>query len=262
MHILLIYFITIFLSNTIGAISGMGGGVIIKPVLDFIGYHSLSSITFYSSVAVFTMSISSTYKQYQNGIQIDLKKASGISLGSLLGGIIGDRLLSWALTMAPSQGNVQIIQYIIMLVTLVLVLVYNQFSTYHLSFSAISMFFLVGIVLGILSTFLGIGGGPINVACLIFFFGMDIKAATVYSIVTIFFSQLAKLVNIGTSTGFGGFDLTLLWSIIPAALLGGYVGGLLSKKLSDQRVAQLYSLVVFLVILLNVYNLWITLGKV
>lgn len=29
-----IYFIVIILANTVGAISGMGGGVIIKPVLD------------------------------------------------------------------------------------------------------------------------------------------------------------------------------------------------------------------------------------
>ncbi len=57
----------------------MGGGVIIKPILDFLGFHSLSSIAFYSSVAVFVMSISSTYKQYQNGIYIDWRKAISIS---------------------------------------------------------------------------------------------------------------------------------------------------------------------------------------
>lgn len=262
MKILLIYFMTIFLSNTIGAISGMGGGVIIKPVLDFIGYHSLNSITFYSSIAVFTMSISSTYKQYQNGIQLDLKKAGGISVGSLLGGMVGDRLLSIALANTASQGNVQIIQYVLMLATLVLVLVYNQFFTVHFSFSSSSIFFLVGIVLGILSTFLGIGGGPINVACLMFFFGMEMKEATVYSIVTIFFSQLAKLVTIGMTTGFAGFDLSFLWVIIPAALLGGYAGGLFSKQLSEKRVAQLYSVVVLFVILLNVYNLWLTWGNI
>ncbi len=58
------------------------------------------------------------------------------------------------------------------------------------------------------------------------------------------------------TTGFAVFDLTMFLAIIPAALFGGYVGGLFSKKLSQQRVAQIYSLVVFLVILLNMYNLW------
>ena len=50
----LIYFIVIILANSVGAVSGMGGGVIIKPVFfDSLGFHSLSAITFYSSVAVF-----------------------------------------------------------------------------------------------------------------------------------------------------------------------------------------------------------------
>ncbi|WP_229677508.1 sulfite exporter TauE/SafE family protein [Enterococcus wangshanyuanii] len=234
----------------------MGGGVIIKPALDFLGYHSLNTIAFYSSVAVFTMAISSTYKQYQNGLQIQWKKAAGISAGSLIGGMIGDLLLNQALAAASDQSQVQVMQYSIMLVTLVLVLIYNRFSHWQFHFRRMFVFVSVGLFLGILSTFLGIGGGPINVACLIFFFGMNIKSATVYSIITIFFSQLAKLGTIGFSTGFDSFDLTMLWAIIPAALLGGYVGGLLSKKISEQHVAQIYSLVVFFVIVLNAYNLW------
>ena len=41
-----LYFIIIILANTIGAISGMGGGVLIKPVFDAIGAHSVPAITF------------------------------------------------------------------------------------------------------------------------------------------------------------------------------------------------------------------------
>lgn len=256
MKILLLYFLTIFLSNTIGALSGMGGGVIIKPLLDLIDYHSLTSISFYSSIAVFTMSISSTYKQYQNGISVDFKKAAGISFGSLIGGVVGDRLLDFAINLVSSQETVQIIQYLIMLVTLVLVLVYQHYSNFYLSLSSVWAFILLGIGLGIYSTFLGIGGGPINVACLMFCFGMDIKVATVYSIITIFFSQLAKLITLAGTVGFASFDLKLLWAIIPAALLGGYIGGLLSKHLTQKQLTKIYSMVVLLVILLNVYNLW------
>lgn len=99
---------------------------------------------------------------------------------------VGDLLLNQAIALAPNEEKVQLIQYIIMLVTLVLVLLYNQFSNWHLHLNGLSIFLIVGLGLGILSTFLGIGGGPINVACLILFFGMDIKSATVYSIITIF----------------------------------------------------------------------------
>lgn len=66
----LIYFLVIVAANTVGAISGMGGGVLIKPIFDFIGAHSLAAISFYSSMAVFTMSIVSTIRQLKNKVTI------------------------------------------------------------------------------------------------------------------------------------------------------------------------------------------------
>ncbi|MBM9833743.1 sulfite exporter TauE/SafE family protein, partial [Enterococcus faecalis] len=50
----LIYFLVIVLANAVGAVSGMGGGVLIKPIFDFIGAHSVAAISFYSATAVFT----------------------------------------------------------------------------------------------------------------------------------------------------------------------------------------------------------------
>ncbi|MHC5215260.1 sulfite exporter TauE/SafE family protein [Enterococcus sp. LJL128] len=260
MKTLLIYFITIVLSNTVGAISGMGGGVIIKPVLDFIGLHSLSAIAFYSSTAVFTMSISSTYKQLKDGIQIDFSRALAISMGSLLGGVLGDSLLNRLLEFFKSDNQVQIIQNVLMILTLLIVLFYNQWGQKKLALSSKWLYLIIGLFLGILSTFLGIGGGPINVAALIFFFGMDIKMATVYSIVTIFFSQIAKLSSVGLSVGFYSYDLSILWAVIPAALLGGWLGGLLSSRMTEVQVKKLYSLVVLLVLLINIYNLYAAIG--
>ena len=58
-----------------------------------------------------------------------------------------------------------------------------------------------GVVLGILSSFLGIGGGPINIMFFLLFFSMSMKEATVYSVAVIFFSQLSKLVTyVATAT--------------------------------------------------------------
>lgn len=41
--------IIILIANTIGSISGMGGGVIIKPMLDFINIHSPKEISFFQA---------------------------------------------------------------------------------------------------------------------------------------------------------------------------------------------------------------------
>ncbi|WP_148793570.1 sulfite exporter TauE/SafE family protein, partial [Enterococcus faecium] len=57
-------------------------------------------------------------------------------------------------------------------------------------------YLICGGVLGFLASFLGIGGGPVNVSLLMLMFALPIKEATLYSLSTIFFSQLAKLVTI------------------------------------------------------------------
>ncbi|GGB09018.1 hypothetical protein GCM10007190_16340 [Macrococcus hajekii] len=92
-----IYFIIILFANTIGAISGMGGGVIIKPSLDALKIHPLDAINFYSAAAVFTMSIVSLYKQYKSGFTTKLNKLVTIAAGSILGGIGGQSLFSYLL---------------------------------------------------------------------------------------------------------------------------------------------------------------------
>ena len=58
--VLILYGFVVFLATLLGSFVGLGGGVIIKPVLDVINAHSLTEISFFSSCAVFAMSITST----------------------------------------------------------------------------------------------------------------------------------------------------------------------------------------------------------
>lgn len=66
---------------------------------------------------------------------------------------------------------------------------------------------------GSISVFLGIGGGPLNVSLLILLFSYDMKKATIYSIATIFFSQISKLGQNILKGQIMNFDLTLLVAI-------------------------------------------------
>ena len=51
-----LYFIVCFVASVAGAICGIGGGVIVKPVLDVFGWDSVSTISFLSGCMVLTMS--------------------------------------------------------------------------------------------------------------------------------------------------------------------------------------------------------------
>lgn len=249
-----LYFIIIVLSNTIGAISGMGGGVIIKPVFDLIGVHQVAEISFYAAVAVFVMSIVSTYRQVKNGVKIKWHFAAWVSIGAILGGFVGTLLLEWLIRRLPNEGYAQMIQIVLTIITLLFAFFYTKYNAPKFELHHLIWYMSCGFVLGSLASLLGIGGGPINVSLLMLLFSLPMKEATVYSICTIFFSQLSKLVSIGFTSGFAIFDLRLLWFIIPAAIIGGLLGAKLSGILTGDKVAFVFQSVILLVLLINIYN--------
>lgn len=249
-----LYFTIIVLANTIGAISGMGGGVIIKPVLDLVGVHQVAEISFYAAVAVFVMSMVSTYRQVKNGVKIEWRFAAWVSLGAVIGGFVGTRLLDWFILRLPHEGYAQMIQIILTIITLLFAFFYTKYNQPKWLLQHVGWYLLCGFILGSLASLLGIGGGPINVSLLMMLFSLQMKEATVYSICTIFFSQLAKLVSIGVTSGFAIFDLRLLYFIVPAAIMGGLLGAKLSGILSGDKVTVVFQTVILFVLLINIYN--------
>lgn len=254
MGIGIIYFVVIIIANSLGALSGMGGGVLIKPIFDLIGAHSVNAVSFYSTVAVFTMSIVSTLKQLKNGQKLVWSTVIWVSAGAMVGGVVGKQLFSYLLATLHNDGLVNLIQIVVTIITLLYALIYTH---YHLgSFRVRGWWWELacGLTLGFFASFLGIGGGPINVALLMMLFGMPIKQATVYSICTIFFSQLSKIGSIAIAGELMSFDLSLLAFIVPAAIIGGFAGATLSHLLSTKMVGIVFQWMIVVVIIINLYN--------
>ncbi|MCD5002369.1 sulfite exporter TauE/SafE family protein [Enterococcus saccharolyticus] len=250
----IIYFFVIIVANTLGSVSGMGGGILIKPIFDLINVHSVSAISFYSSVAVFVMSIVSVTRQMKDSKKFNWIIAGWVSLGSISGGILGSITLEFFLKAFENESVVQWIQIILTIITLVFAFLYTRFEWESFCLSSTLAFYICGLVLGFLASLLGIGGGPINVSLLMLIFGFSIKNAAVYSLCTIFFSQFAKLLTIGFTTGFAQYDLNLLWFIIIAAVLGGLLGSKVSSLLSPKKVVIVFQVLIIIVLLINVYN--------
>lgn len=249
----IVYAIVILIATFLGASAGLGGGVIIKPVLDFIGMHDLNTISFLSTSAVFTMAIYSTVKQIRNKVKFDVTMILLVSIGAMIGGNIGSSMFSALLkVMEPSLITAMQASILALLLIAVLINVNSHVKTLKITNKVIT--FVIGLALGIISSFLGIGGGPINVAVFIFFFSIEMKTATVYSIATILFSQGSKLFTIATTTGFMIFDLSLLWFTLPAAVIGGMIGTMVNKRANEQVIRKIFSITVIAIILLNIYN--------
>ena len=190
-----IFFVVSFGASIVGAICGIGGGVLIKPLLDAFGVLSVSAISFLSGCTVLTMSCYSVFKaKMSKESLVDGKTGTPLAIGAAVGGVAGKMMFQSIASMFADQNRVGAVQafclMIITLGTLIYTIKKDFIKTHHVTNAAACV--LIGVVLGIFSSFLGIGGGPINLVVLFYFFSMDTKTAAQNSLYIILFSQVTQ----------------------------------------------------------------------
>lgn len=222
--------------------------------LDSFGYHSVSDIAFYSSFSVFIMAIISTTKRFSQSKEIKWRLIFTVSFSSVLGGFLG-HLIFQVLLSQLSVRLVSIVQMILLFVMLLVSFVLTDFKkTYQ--FDKIGFYMICGLLLGLISSFLGIGGGPLNVSLLMVFFSISIKEATMYSLAIIFFSQLSHLATIVVVTGLNQYHLAPVPVIFLASICGGVLGTVVSKVLPENWVRYCFKGMLFFVMGMTLYNLF------
>lgn len=252
----MLYLLISLLACLVGAISGLGGGMIIKPILDLVSDFSVSTINVLSSFTVFTMALTSLAKYLYDEAKIQIRLGILLSLGAMLGGTFGNDFFAFLLNHWEKAASVTLLQNLILTLLLLGVLLYmNQYREKG-SYTVKNPIAIVstGVGLGTLASFLGIGGGPINMLVLTLLFSMGTKEATVNSLLLIFFSQGGKLTTILLTNGFSKYDLSALWFMIPAAILGGLVGAWFHRKLTAKQVLLVFNLTILSVIGISLYN--------
>ena len=254
--ITIICVLTILAACTIGAIVGFGGGVIIKPVLDSIGFCTIDVVNFISSSAVFAMSISSIIRHIKQKTKFDKKITLLVSLGAVVCGFCGNKLFSIVLSIFPND-TVKAIQAIIIIVFVGFALYFvNKENVKTLQVKNPVAMVLTGLSLGALNSFLGIGGGPINITVLLLMFSLAVKDGAVYSISIVFFCQLSNLIALFINNQFKPYYdyFPLVICAVVAGVLGGIIGSTLNKKMSKKTVRIIFSLVMIFVFSINAYN--------
>ena len=253
-----IFFMVCFLASIIGAICGCGGGVIIKPTLDAFGFLDVATISFLSGCTVLGMS---TYTVVQSKLSgkssFEGKTGIPLAVGAAIGGVAGKQLFSQVKSMFADQNMVGAVQASALLLITIGILIYTvnkqKIKTYRTTNAAACGG--IGLLLGIMSSFLGIGGGPINLAVLFFFFSMTTKVAAENSLYIIFFSQIASLIASIVTGSVPEFELPVLLLMVAGGILGGMCGRSLNKKLQDEAVQKLFLVLNVVIALINIYNI-------
>jgi uncharacterized membrane protein YfcA len=197
----------------------------------------------------------SLVRQLRKGFEFNKTMVLSVSAGSLLGGIAGETVFS-TLTRSFDTHLIKATQSGVLTLVLVLVFVYTLRQDTMPSFRHTDppTIFAEGFVLGALAVFLGIGGGPLNMAALGLLFSLGPKEGAVYSLAIIFFSQLSKLVLSVTSGALWAVDLTFVPFVAIPAVAGGFIGTHFNRRLSEQGVRRIYVFVMALLPLISLYN--------
>lgn len=252
---MLLYLAIALFATIIGSLVGLGGGVIMKPLLQSLNTLDPLSINVLSSITVFFMALSTLYKRTISEKVIFKVDYLYLILGSIIGGFIGNTMFNNFLSLLNNDNLISFLQTVILILLLILVvfkhLYINKLPVFNSIFASIN----IGICLSIISTFLGIGGGPINVPIFIGLLGVQIFEATYLSILIIFFSQLSNILLYFLDKTFDIVTLLPLVVMIPAAVLGGIWGGILSSKLDAITLNKLFTITIIGLIILNIYNL-------
>lgn len=168
----LFYFLICLAATTLGAISGIGGGVIIKPVMDAVSGLSVSTISFLSGCTVLAMSVVSVFRSWSGDAKIDSRKGTLLAIGGAIGGVSGKWIFDIVKAGFGSDALVGMIQssFMVILTLGVLLYVLNKEKIPSMKVDNALACMGIGLILGLMSAFLGIGGGPVNLAVLYFFF--------------------------------------------------------------------------------------------
>lgn len=253
---IIVFFIVLF-ACSLGSVSGIGGGIIIKPLMDAMGGFSVASVNAMASVTVLTMTTVSILKSRKNARGINWRIVIFFAIGSMAGGVLGNTMLAEFIANAANEAMVTIVQSVFQILLVILVILNEFFGDkiphYHIKSPSVMMF--IGVFLGIIAAFLSIGGGLFNRPLLIILVSMASKTAVFSSLCIIFFAQASNVITMGITTHFANIDPNIIGFMMVAAVLGGYIGGSIATKVNEKYFDRLFLMTLIVILGLNGFNL-------
>lgn len=100
-------FMICLLASLVGAVCGIGGGVIIKPIFDIFGILGVGEINFLLGCTVLSMTTYSVIR-IKAGKESHIKTDTSLPLaiGAALGGICGKQLFEWISAISGNENLV------------------------------------------------------------------------------------------------------------------------------------------------------------
>lgn len=266
----IIVFAIAFFGAYIGGITGLGGGMLIKPMLGSMLGMAVNSLALYiskfiSTGVVFSMSAKSASMYRKSGFEYSMQIFKYLAIGLVVG------ILSVNLIPTPEGGMELFLQGILYFLVFLSVLLRDKYPRLQLKDKPLAIVG-VGFMIGFLSAFFGIGGGAIKVPFFLIFFAMTMKEAAIYSFLAAMVTEPVKLIqysfhintaqseivntalsnNVLSASEVAalnphlGLYVAIFFAVIciPAAILGAMFGVRIQQKSTDKFVANMFNAVI------------------
>ena len=227
-----------FAAGILGSMIGLGGGVIVVPVLTFLGFPPTvaASNSLFAALSNAIASTISYSKQkrivYSLGLKLGLLSIPGTVLGAL-----------FSTDVAPDVFK--ILFGFVLIASAAYIFLRKKIESKEKTISKQMMIFAIGasFFAGVISSFFGIGGGIIFVPLMIVGMGMAMKKAAPTSQMILLFASFSGVV---VHSLLGHPDFLQAGLLAVGSFFGGLVGARLSIDIKERYLQILVSVVILI----------------
>jgi hypothetical protein len=222
-----------FIAGVLGSIVGLGGGIIVVPVLTFFGFSPTLAAS-NSLFAAFSNAVGSTIS-YSRQKRIDYSLGLKLGLLAIPGTVLGAYLSS-----DITAGIFKQLFVLVLISSAVYIFLRKKFEAKekNLTKQLIVLIIAASFFAGIISSFFGIGGGTVFVPLMVVVIGMTMKKAAPTSQFILLFASLSGMLS-HTLLGHPDFLQAFLLSV--GAFIGGLVGARISLDIKERSLQIIIS---------------------
>lgn len=236
------YIASLFIGISLGLIGG-GGSILTVPVLVYLFGVSPILATSYSLFVVGSTSLIGSFNSWRKGL-IDFNTAFLFGLSSIITVFITRKIIIPNIPETILVGNITLhfsILTMVLFAVLMLIASISMIKSEHVETtnekhkSNFGKLILYGISIGLVTGFLGAGGGFLLIPALVLLLHLPMKKAIGTSLFIIALNSLAGFIG---DAGHFKTDWIFLLSISAIAIAGVFVGGLIGKSINSAKLKK------------------------
>ena len=227
-----------FAAGILGSMIGLGGGIVVVPVLTFFGFSPTLAAS-NSLFAAFSNAVGSTIS-YSRQKRIDYSIGLKLGLLSIPGTVLGAYLSS-----DVTPGIFKILFGLVLVSSAVYIFLRKKIETKEKNLTKQMIVFIISasFFAGIISSFFGIGGGTVFVPLMVVGIGMTMKKAAPTSQFILLFASLSGII---THSILGHPDFLQAGLLAAGAFVGGIIGARLSLDIKERSLQILVSAIIII----------------